>query len=319
MALALGALLVATTAFITALTATTRLEMREVCHVLTVALLAGIGAAVASGHLFFLHLEFRQDLIVPASLIWGGVAGIGGLSIWLLAQSKNTRTAIRAGLSCLLVIAPLAVAWGAPTLAAPERDSKGPSLLLVTCDSLRADYCSAYGGSAATPTLEALAKRGALFQRSYSLAPWTLPSMSAMFSSGFPAGLSPSASRNEWIRDMRRYIVTPSTPVLAEQLQERGHATCAFTGNKLLYQPKGIMRGFDYTGVFRSARPETRSVFAQFPVFAGHVGQALAGRCARAARRHDQSIDATRANFLAATPQCELLSLGSLHGSSFAV
>lgn len=53
-------------------------------------------------------------------------------------------------------------------------------LVVVVADSLRADICGCYGGPAATPELDGLASQGARVLRTYSSAPWTLPSLAAM-------------------------------------------------------------------------------------------------------------------------------------------
>ena len=55
-----------------------------------------------------------------------------------------------------------------------------PNLLWIVSDTLRADALSCYGGLADTPNLCALAARGALFERAYSNAAWTLPSSVSM-------------------------------------------------------------------------------------------------------------------------------------------
>jgi arylsulfatase A-like enzyme len=58
------------------------------------------------------------------------------------------------------------------------------NVLIVTVDTLRADYLSCYGHDRPTsPRIDGLAKEGVLFERCVSQAPWTLPSYSAIFSS----------------------------------------------------------------------------------------------------------------------------------------
>ena len=65
-----------------------------------------------------------------------------------------------------------------------------PNLLWIVSDTLRADALSCYGGPADTPNLCALAARGALFERAYSNAAWTLPSSVSMFSSMYSSVFS---------------------------------------------------------------------------------------------------------------------------------
>ena len=50
-------------------------------------------------------------------------------------------------------------------------------VLLITVDTLRADRVGAYGDELAqTPTMDALAAEGVLFQEAYAVTPLTLPS-----------------------------------------------------------------------------------------------------------------------------------------------
>ncbi len=50
-----------------------------------------------------------------------------------------------------------------------------PNVILITDDTLRADYLSAYRAVARpTPALDALARYGVLFEQAFGLASWTL-------------------------------------------------------------------------------------------------------------------------------------------------
>lgn len=60
------------------------------------------------------------------------------------------------------------------------------NVVLVVCDTLRADELGCYGNTRGlTPNLDALAGRGALFEHAYAHAPWTLPSASSILT-GLP-------------------------------------------------------------------------------------------------------------------------------------
>src|SRR5205814_969960 len=61
----------------------------------------------------------------------------------------------------------------------PTSKPAARNLLLITIDTLRADHVGAYGWSRAhTPTLDGLAKNGALFERAYAAAPTSTPTVS---------------------------------------------------------------------------------------------------------------------------------------------
>ena len=58
-----------------------------------------------------------------------------------------------------------------------------PNVLVITIDTLRADYLRCYGHDRATSTnLDSVAKSGVVFERNLSQASWTLPSYSSCFS-----------------------------------------------------------------------------------------------------------------------------------------
>ncbi len=61
------------------------------------------------------------------------------------------------------------------------------NILLITPDSLRADYMHTYGYRLAdTPNIDQLAAQGTSFTRAYSAAPWTTPSFGTILTGLFP-------------------------------------------------------------------------------------------------------------------------------------
>ena len=61
-------------------------------------------------------------------------------------------------------------------------------VLLITCDTLRADRLGMYGYQGNTsPNLDALATEGVVFEEAYSTAPMTLPAISSMLTGRLPA------------------------------------------------------------------------------------------------------------------------------------
>src|SRR5438045_2203229 len=61
------------------------------------------------------------------------------------------------------------------------------NLLLVTLDTTRADHIGCYGHSQAlTPTLDALAKEGVLFEKAYAAVTMTLPSHATILTGLYP-------------------------------------------------------------------------------------------------------------------------------------
>lgn len=126
------------------------------------------------------------------------------------------------------------------TAAAPARH-----LVVIAIDTLRADHLSCYGYERPTsPTLDALAARGVLFERAIATAPWTLPSFASMFTGRMPTrhGAGLSGERRSLGEDTP-HPLSPTVPTLAEQLAGEGFRCAAFTSNPFLRL--GLQRGFE--------------------------------------------------------------------------
>ncbi len=64
---------------------------------------------------------------------------------------------------------------------APDEPAARPNIVLISVDTLRADHLSCYGYERPTsPTWDALAARGVLFERCFSTTSWTLPAHLSM-------------------------------------------------------------------------------------------------------------------------------------------
>ena len=122
---------------------------------------------------------------------------------------------------------------GAETASGPARN-----LVLVTLDTTRADRLGCYGARGVeTPNLDALARRGVLFENAVSVAPLTLPAHCTMFTGLLPAG--------HGVRDNRGFRLAPERLTLAEVLKARGFATGGFVGAYVLDRRWGVAQGFD--------------------------------------------------------------------------
>ncbi|MCK4556051.1 MAG: sulfatase-like hydrolase/transferase, partial [Candidatus Aminicenantes bacterium] len=59
-----------------------------------------------------------------------------------------------------------------------------PNVLLLVCDTLRADHLGCYGYNRPTsPFMDQFAAEALLFENAMSNAPWTRPSMGSLFTS----------------------------------------------------------------------------------------------------------------------------------------
>jgi len=113
-----------------------------------------------------------------------------------------------------------------------------PNFLLVTLDTLRADYLGCYGNKIVqTPELDALAADGCLFEAAFSQAPTTTPSHCSIMTSTYAAqhgAINGSAMKMGF-------------PTLAEILRLNGYETSAFVSSYMVRSNNTrLHHGFDY-------------------------------------------------------------------------
>jgi len=117
-------------------------------------------------------------------------------------------------------------------------DPAPPQLLvLISIDTLRADHLGAYGYERPTsPTLDAIARSGVVFEDAMATAPWTLPSHAAMLT-----GLYPSTTGVDSDGD----ALPEDAASLATWLSDQGFATAAVVNSLYLSERHGFDRGFE--------------------------------------------------------------------------
>lgn len=114
----------------------------------------------------------------------------------------------------------------------------GPNVLLITVDTLRADYLGSYGFPyASSPAMDALAGQGVVFERAVAASPKTAPSHATIMSGRYVREHSVGYMNGE------TRLVGGTT--LAERFRTAGYQTGAFVGNVVLRRPVGLVRGFD--------------------------------------------------------------------------
>ena len=128
--------------------------------------------------------------------------------------------------------------FAAPAWAAGDAQPEPrPDVLLVSIDTLRADLPGCYGGPARTPRLDALAANGLRFAHALTPVPLTLPAHATLLT-----GLDPN---EHGLRDNGQGALAPTIPTLAELLRDKGYATLAVVGSRVLDRRFGLGRGFD--------------------------------------------------------------------------
>jgi len=113
-----------------------------------------------------------------------------------------------------------------------------PNVVLITIDTLRADYLGCYGNRRVeTPNLDALAAAGTLFERAYCQAPMTPPSHAAILTGTYPS--------TNGVLDFTSNGLRPGFPTLASLLKKAGYQTAAFVSSYVLESGWGLDQGFD--------------------------------------------------------------------------
>lgn len=136
--------------------------------------------------------------------------------------------------------------WSVPTVVAPQAPDAPPvrNVILVSLDTLRADYVGAYGQPlATTPNLDRFAAEGAVVENVYTTYPSTTASHMSMLTGLYPSvhGVYGPTQR-----------VPLGIPMLAELLRARRYRTAAVTEDAMLAAAVGFPRGFDAYREYKS-------------------------------------------------------------------
>ncbi len=138
----------------------------------------------------------------------------------------------------------LAVAAASSSQSDPSR----PNVILISVDTLRADFVGYAGGPARTPNIDALAAESYVFENAYSVAPWTRPSFASFFSSRYPSEMGVARVRGVGGEGRAPIPVQWRTEpqMLAEAMSEEGYTTAAVVTNINLTEEANADQGFDY-------------------------------------------------------------------------
>jgi arylsulfatase A-like enzyme len=187
-----------------------------------------------------LHLVWLQThLLDPEGLIWTAVLIVGVIALFFVARwiarkiyARPRRGAIWARFAVVyLAFVAYSLLFVRVPAAAPH-----PNVILIVVDTLRWDHVGAYGyAKKTTPSIDAMAHEGAVYETAISASPWTTPSHAAMFTGQYP-------SRNGV--DGRNIILNPASHTLAEILARNGYQTAGFINNVYIRRQTGMAKGF---------------------------------------------------------------------------
>ncbi len=126
-----------------------------------------------------------------------------------------------------------------------HRPAPARRVILITCDTLRADHLGVYGCTRPTsPLVDAFAADATVFESAWSTAPMTCPAIASLLSGRLPEeiGMSPG----------NRALLPPEVVTLPEILSREGIATAAVVSNWMLRRPPpeqaeaGMQQGFEH-------------------------------------------------------------------------
>lgn len=127
-----------------------------------------------------------------------------------------------------------------PIAASRLRRCRDCNLVIIDIDILRADALSCYGYHRdTTPNICALAQKGVLFEKNFSQANWTLPSLFSTFTSLYPS------THN--VRNLLKDSLSPEITTMSELFKEAGYKTywVGATSETSITAENGGERGFD--------------------------------------------------------------------------
>ncbi len=244
-----------------------------------------LGATATVATWMLLEGPFASPLIpesIAAGLRLALAGGAGVIASFLPVPSARwTRLgACLAPVGLLLVAIPPGGAKEASSTTSDQRRQQRPGtnpadVVLITVDTLRADFLGAYGRSPSlTPALDQIAAEGVLFRRTLAASPWTVPSLASLMT-----GLSPLQHRagmpgGSGVTFERSPLGEEHT-TLAERFAAAGYRTRAVAANAFISPEMGLAQGFDElrnpltdsmrAGMF-SILPLTRILVSLLPV-----------------------------------------------------
>lgn len=137
-----------------------------------------------------------------------------------------------------LIADPLLVPREIGTPGARPWGAVHPDLVLVLCDTFRADNLEAWGGKPdLAPKLNAFVERSLRFLDSRSVAAWTLPSIATILSGVYPG--------QHGATDLDRGVAS-EVETIAERLASQGYRTAAVTDGGLFSRHYGQDQGFEW-------------------------------------------------------------------------
>jgi len=234
------------------------------------AVCSGLGILLATGLQFVAKLRFNPGLLVASMhyrtsrlySLWNCATpsrirqlritcALAAAALLLAASARLLAHGQVHALQCLWAIAAgyvLAIAWaswqpepGMPRRPAARGETRGPNILMIGADTLRADRLGAAGYARnLTPNMDALAQQGTLFTNCYVPCARTAPSLISMLTGTWP---HTHGIRDNFVTDEESRLKLPTLPKLLGKLGYRSAALSDWCGADL----GKFSLGFDLT------------------------------------------------------------------------
>ena len=135
-----------------------------------------------------------------------------------------------------------------PLRSQQKNTAEKPNIIIFLPDALRADRLGCYGNDTPTsPIIDSFSKQGILFEKCYSQAPWTKPSIASLFTGFLPP--IHQAIITEWDGvnpdELKVQLLRNRFTTLAESLQDIGYQTAFFTFNVHVQKQFGFAQGYN--------------------------------------------------------------------------
>jgi arylsulfatase A-like enzyme len=193
-----------------------------------------------------LPLFSATGIAVHVGLLLGAVVLYALVAGWLRSRASRRGPAAGAAGAAVgtivlgaLLAGVLTTVFGgeAPPAASTAGGAKGPNVVLIIVDTLRADHIGAYGAkNVSTPAMDALAQDGIVFERAFAQSSWTRPSISSIVTGLYPGSHSV----------MHKTDLLPAEVVtVAESMREAGYRTSGFVTNINVAPSFNFQQGFD--------------------------------------------------------------------------
>ena len=142
--------------------------------------------------------------------------------------------------SCLLLLALQGFSTTSPPSSKSGLKKPATNVILITIDTVRADHLGCYGAKEIqTPTLDALAHDGILFERAISQVPLTWPSHAAILTGLYPF--------QNGVQDFTGQPLEARFRSITQAFHDHGYATGAVVSSFVLDRSWGLARGFDFS------------------------------------------------------------------------